>query len=117
MLTATNNLVQFGGTSGIGFESSFVSPTVTFANNTVTDTAGGATGMQFDSVTGPGVVAINGNTITLSNGGNGISFLNVPAIFQLQGTVNNVITGASTPFFAPAGTTTGSILVNGALKP
>jgi hypothetical protein len=117
VLTATNNLVQFGGTSGIGFESSFVSPTVTFANNTVTDTAGGATGMQFDSVTGPGVVAINGNTITLSNGGNGISFLNVPAIFQIQGTVNNVITGASTPFFAPAGTTTGSILVNGVSKP
>jgi hypothetical protein len=117
VLTATHNAVQFTGISGIGFETSIVTPSATFANNTVTDTAGGATGFQFDSVTGPGTVILNGNTVTLSNGGNGIDFLNVPTTFQLQGAISNTITGATTSFFAPPGTTTGSILVNGVATP
>ena len=117
ILNATNNLVQLNAPNGIGFESSLVSPTVTMANNTITGASGSSNGIQFDSVTGPGIVTLNGNTITLSGGGNGITFLSVPTVFQLQGTTSNTITGAGTPFFAPAGTTTGSILVNGQAQP
>ncbi len=121
VLTATGNLIQFGNTNGTGFEMSLVNPSVSIANNQITDFTDGATGMLFDSVTGPGVVAINGNTITLANTGalldRGIIFSSVPASFQLQGTTSNTVSGADTPFFVPAGSTTGSIVVNGAAVP
>ena len=121
VLTATNNLVQFGNTNGTGFQMSLVNPSVSISNNTFTDSTDGATGMLFDSVTGPGVIAINGNTITLTNSGalldRGIIFSAVPTTFQLQGTTSNTISGADTSFLVPAGTTTGSIVVNGAAVP
>lgn len=89
--------------------------------NKFTDTTDGATGMLFDSVTGPGAITINSNTISLANTGGlldrGIIFSSVPTSFQLHGTVSNTVTGADTPFFVPAGSTTGSIIVNGAAVP
>jgi hypothetical protein len=121
VFTATNNMIQFGGTNGTGFEMSLVGPNVSIANNKFTDATDGATGLLFDSVTGPGVIAINNNSFSFANTGalldRGIIFSSVPTTFQLQGTVSNTITGADTPFFAPANSTTGSILVNGAVKP
>jgi hypothetical protein len=36
---------------------------------------------------------------------------------NLTGTQNNTVTGTATPFSVPASTTTGGILVNGAVVP
>ena len=125
-LAVTNNNVQFGATGGTGFRFSLApAATLNLADNSVTDTAGGATGVLFDSVSGPAGLTINGNSVTLSHHGNGIIFSSVtdPVVsgmtysVGLAGTQNNVIQGADTPFSVPASTTTGGILVNGTVVP
>ena len=42
---------------------------------------------------------------------------NVTYLVNLSGTQNNTVQGADTPFYVPAGTTTGQISVNGTLMP
>jgi hypothetical protein len=118
VLAATNNTIQFGGTGGIGFESSLTSPTATFASNKITDSAGGATGFQFDSISSGGVVSMNGNTVTLNGSGSGFVFsgpVSTPK-FQLQSTANNTITGVTSSqyFFVTPSAATGSLLIDGA---
>jgi hypothetical protein len=104
------------------------SAAVALSQNGIFDNTGGATGILFDSVTGPGSIAINGNTIAVPNGGGpdrGIIFTSVTDpvgggttyMVNLIGTQNNSVTGTATPFSVPASTTTGSILVNGAAVP
>jgi Right handed beta helix region len=124
--TVSGNTVQFGATGGTGFRFSLApSASLELATNSVTDTAGGATGVLFDSISGPSNLDINGNTVTLSNHGNGIIFSSVtdPVVSGvtyspiLSGTQNNVISGASTPFSIPSGTTSGGFLVNGTVVP
>lgn len=119
-ITVTNNLAQFGATNGTAFEFSLVSPTVNIASNTITDSTDGATGILFDSLTGPGTVTINDSLINLANQGalldRGIIFSSVTNTIQLIGTQNNLVQNADTNFFAPAGTS-GSILVNGVAVP
>ena len=81
--------------------------------------------MLFDSVTGPASVTIDANAVSLAHHGNGIIFSSVtdPTVsnmtytVNLAGSQNTVIQGANTPFFVPAGTTTGGILVNGTVVP
>jgi hypothetical protein len=128
-LTLASNEVQFGGAHGTGMEFS-VGPngSVALSGNSIFDNTGGATGILFDSVTGPSAIAINGNTIAVPNGGGpdrGIIFTSVtdPVVgsmtylVNLTGTQNNSVTGTATPFSVPASTTTGSILVNGVPVP
>ncbi|HEX4072060.1 MAG TPA: right-handed parallel beta-helix repeat-containing protein [Planctomycetaceae bacterium] len=124
-LTVTGNGVQFGATDGVGYRFSLgPAASLDLANNYVIDSAGGATGVLFDSVTGPGSLSINGNSVDLTNHGNGIIFSSVTApvvsgmtyTVDLSGTTNNVIQGATTAFSAPAGTS-GTILVNGTVVP
>jgi hypothetical protein len=95
------------------------SASVNLASNTVNDTVGGATGILFSSIIGPGTVTINDNQMNLTTLGvdRGIIFSSVTGTIQLIGTQNNVITNANTPFFVPVGTTTGGIFVNGAIVP
>lgn len=117
----SNNLVKFNSANGTGFEMSLAaSSNVNIASNTFVDTVGGATGILFDSVTGPALVTINDNLMNLKNaaGDRGIIFSSVtsPPI-TLSGTLDNVINNATTPFFVPIGTTTGEILVNGSPAP
>jgi hypothetical protein len=128
-LTLASNEVQFGGANGTGMEFS-VGPngSVALNGNSIFDNTGGATGILFDSVTGPSTIAINGNTIAVPNGGGpdrGIIFTSVtdPVVgsmtykVNLTGTQNNSVSGTATPFAVPASTTTGSILVNGVSVP
>jgi hypothetical protein len=124
-LTVTGNGANFGATDGVGYRFSLgPSASLDLANNSVVDSAGGATGVLFDSVTGPGSLSINGNSVDLTNNGNGIIFSSVTApvvsgmtySVNLSGTTNNVIQGATTAFSAPAGTV-GTILVNGTEVP
>jgi len=128
-ITLANNEAQFGGAHGTGMEFSLgPNASVALSGNSIFDNTGGATGILFDSVTGPGTIAINGNTIAVPNGGGpdrGIIFTSVtdPVVgsmtylVNLTGTQNNSVTGTATPFSVPASTTTGTILVNGVPVP
>jgi hypothetical protein len=128
-LALASNEVQFGGANGTGMEFS-VGPngSVALSGNSIFDNTGGATGILFDSVTGPSTIGINGNTIAVPNGGGpdrGIIFTSVtdPVVgsmtyqVNLMGPQNNSVTGTATPFSVPASTTTGTILVNGVPVP
>jgi hypothetical protein len=121
-VTIFDNLAQFNATNGTGYLLALApSSTVNIASNSIGDTAGGATGILFNPINGPASVTINDNNMQLTNQGafpdRGIIFSGVTGTIQLIGTQNNVITNAATPFFVPVGTTTGSILVNGATLP
>src|SRR5262249_15636533 len=120
-INVVNNLAQFGANSGTGFEFSLVTPTVNIASNTITNSTDGTTGILFDSISGRASVTVNDSLIGLTNQGvlldRGIIFSSVTNTIQLFGTLNNVVQNAGTPFFAPFGSTTGSILVNGAPVP
>ncbi len=94
---------------------------MTFAGNDFTDSTDGATGILFDSVTGPTSIRIEDNFINFANTGalvdRGIYFSTVNYdsnnVVRLHGAFNNVIRGTTTPFYVPFGSTTGSIIVNG----
>jgi hypothetical protein len=128
-ITFTNNTVQFGGANGTGMEFSLgPNASVELSGNGIFDNVGGATGILFDSVTGPSAIGIDGNTIAAASGGGpdrGIIFTSVtdPVVggmtymTVLSGTQSNTITGTATPFSVPASTTIGGILVNGAVVP
>ena len=117
-----NSLAQFNSTNGTAFQFALApSSVVNIASNSIVDTQGGATGILFNPINGPGSVTINDNIMQLTNQGafsdRGIIFSGVTGTIQLNGTQNNVITNAATPFFVPVGTTTGDIDVNGADVP
>jgi Right handed beta helix region len=128
-IALSSNTVQFGAANGTGMEFSLgPNASVELSANQIFDNAGGATGILFDSVTGPSTIGIDGNSISVPNGGGpdrGIIFTSVtdPVVSGmtymviLSGTENNTVTGTATPFSVPASTTTGGILVNGAVVP
>jgi hypothetical protein len=119
-MNLANNTIQWDAANGTGFRMSLgASSTANIASNTFTDTIGGATGVLFDSLTGPGNVTMNNNLMNLFNSGadRGIIFSNITNTMQLSGTNDNRIYNAATPFFVPFGTTTGGIFINGSVKP
>ncbi|MCY2968516.1 MAG: hypothetical protein NT069_33645 [Planctomycetota bacterium] len=120
-VSLVNNLVELSGASGTGFKFSTVSPTFTITSNTIRDFTGGSTGMLFDSLTGPGSVTLNSNLIDLSTQSvlldRGIIFSSITNSIQLFGTQNNTIQNSAIDFAVPAGTTTGSVKINGANRP
>lgn len=118
----SNNDVEFSATNGIGFRTSLgAHSAITIVGNDILDSTDGATGMLFDSVSGPTSIRIEDNFINLANSGalvdRGIYFTTVNSdtnnVVRLSGSFDNVIRGATTPFYVPFGTTTGSIIVNG----
>ena len=116
----SNNNAEWDAANGFGYRMSLgASSTVNVASNTFTDTVGGATGLLFDSLTGPGNVTINNNLMNMFNSGTdkGIYFSSITNTIQLSGTDDNRIYNAATPFFVPFGTTTGGFFVNGSVKP
>jgi hypothetical protein len=129
-LNVASNEVQFGAQNGTGFRFSVgASSNVTVTGNSIIDTTDGATGILFDSITAPSTATISGNSITLSDNGSlltqGIIFTsvtdqttsNVTTLLNLAGSQNNTVQGADTPFYAPTGTSTGQISINGTLMP
>lgn len=116
------NQVEFDATNGIGFRMALgASSSVNANQNTIVDTTDGGTGFLFDSILGPGNVTMQNNMISLQNAGGlldrGIIFSSVTDTINLFGTNDNIIAGADTAFFAPAGTTVGGILINGSRLP
>jgi hypothetical protein len=121
-ITVFDNLAQFNATNGTAYLMSLApSSFVNIASNSIVDTQGGATGILFNPILGPGSVTINDNTMQLTSQGafsdRGIIFTGTTGTIQLISTQNNIITNAATPFFVPVGTTTGGIEVNGADVP
>jgi len=132
-LNISSNNFLFGATSGTGMEFSLAgSSTVNISTNSIQDSTDGLTGILFDSITGPGSVALSNNFISLSHNGTlldrGIIFSNVVDTtagstilgVSLSGTNANVIQGlqsGDTAFFVPSGTTSGQITVNGTPMP
>jgi hypothetical protein len=119
-VTIFDNLAQLNAANGTAFRMSLApSAIVNISSNTVNDTVGGATGILFSSVTGPGTFTINDNQMNLTTLGldRGIIFSSVTNTIQLIGSQNNGIFNATTPFFVPVGTTTGEIIVNDLFVP
>jgi hypothetical protein len=120
-ITIFDNLAQFNATNGTAFQMSLApSAIVSISSNTINDTAGGATGILFSSVAGPGTYTINDNLMNMTTLGpdRGIIFSSVTTgTIQLIGTQNNGIFNAATPFFDPVGTSIGEIIVNNVFVP
>ncbi|MGQ0635044.1 MAG: inverse autotransporter beta domain-containing protein [Planctomycetaceae bacterium] len=120
--TLTGNQVRLEGLNGTAFRMTLAgNSSVNISGNSIADHADGGTGILFDSITGPGNVLIEGNVISFADEGGlldrGIIFSTVTNTITLQGTSNNIVSGADTPFFVPASSTNGGIFVNGVRVP
>ena len=121
-LNVYSNDVTFDASSGVGMDFSLAeSAEVYIYQNTVTDNVSGGTGIRFSSIAGPSEVSIDSNRIDLLSSTGildyGIIFSSITDEIALFGTYNNVVNGATTDFFAPVGTTSGHIYVNGSAVP
>lgn len=116
------NQIAFGGTGSTGLDLSLAeSADVAILSNTIIDTGGGGTGMYFRSLNGPSVINVESNTLDFRGPGalidRGIIFGSITDTVTLDGNRNNAIFNATTPFFVPAGTTTGKLNINGVMLP
>lgn len=117
-VTLGGNQVTLDGSGSTGLDFTLAaSADLAVLSNSITDNKGGATGILFNSVAGPSTVEIGGNLIDLKGPGalidQGIIFQAITGTLTLQGSTNNEVRNATTPFFAPQGTTSGRIRVNG----
>ncbi|REK23431.1 MAG: hypothetical protein DWQ45_03545 [Planctomycetota bacterium] len=116
------NQAVFDGTGNVGFDFDLAeSAEVALFSNQVTDDGGAGTGFLFSSLDGPSTILIEDNRLDFLGPAavidEGIIFQSITDQITLQGTQNNIITGATTPFFAPGGSTTGRIRINGVFVP
>lgn len=121
-LTVGGNQITLDGSGATGLDFTLAaSADAAILSNSVIDNIGGATGMLFNSVAGPSTVEIGGNLIDLKGPGaiidQGIIFQAITGTLTLSGSTNNEVRNATTPFFAPQGTTSGKIRVNGSNVP
>lgn len=119
----TQNQIDFKATGGIGLRYSLGGTTTNaIVGNIITDEAGGATGMLFDTVAANSRIQLDGNTINLLASDltthQGIIFTSVTPTIQFSGTTNNLVYNASTPqtvFSIPVNAATGGFYINGSL--
>jgi hypothetical protein len=116
------NSISLNGANSTGFEFNLSQAAdVNVHSNLITDNGGGGTGLEFATVAGAADVTIEDNVIRLLGSGaiidRGIIFSSVTGSVDLFGTLNNTVLTATTPFFAPVGSTTGQILINGVKVP
>jgi hypothetical protein len=116
------NGIAFNGGNGIGMQFDLNDDAnVVFDTNVIVDNEFGGTGILFDDIAAGSTVRFDANSIQLLSSGvvvdRGIVFTTMGETVQLEGTRNNVVNGATTPFTAPSGKTTGSFRLNGAMVP
>jgi len=121
-LNIVGNGIAFNGGNGVGMQFSLADDAnVVLDTNVIIDNAFGGTGFLFDDIAAGSTVRIDGNTMQFKSTGvvvdRGIIFTTMGETVQLSGTRNNVIQGATTPFQAPSGKTTGSFKLNGSNVP
>ena len=130
VMTFASPLINNAVNANIGMAFSLgANSNVNVFDNQINMTNDAGQGMQFTLVQGPSSLNINNNRINISplNGlitiERGINILSTTGAVQLFGTINNTVIirnqqGAGIPyFFAPIGSVTGSILVNGFTQP
>ncbi len=116
------NTMTFAASRGTGMDFTLAgSSTVGLYTNLITDNFDGATAMLFRDVQGPSSIEFAGNEFQFANLGGlsdrGFIFETVDGDVNLLGSVNNLVGGASTPWFVPSGSTSGTFLVNGVRVP
>jgi len=121
-LVLGGNQIAFDSTGSTGFDLSLAeSADVAILSNTIIDEGGGATGMYFRSLNGPSTINVESNTLDFRGPGalidRGIIFGTITDVVTLDGSRNNSILNATTPFFAPAGSTSGKLNINGQMLP
>lgn len=116
------NSVVFAAERGVGMDFELAgSATVGIYSNLITDNFDGATAILMRSVDGPSRIEFAGNELQFGNLGGlsdrGFIFEDVTGDVSLLGAIDNIVGGASVPWFVPAGRTNGSFLVNGVRVP
>lgn len=117
------NQVTFSGANGVGLEFSLAQPAIiSVLSNTVVDEVSGGTGVLFSQVVGGSTIQLEGNLIDLREPTGeitdyGIVFESMTGSTTLTGNGTNRVKNATTPFFVPAGRTTGSVRINGDREP
>ncbi len=117
-----SNTIEFDGAGGTGMLFNLArSAEVEIYKNTITDNVSGATGILFSSIAGPSSVMLQTNTIDLLSTtaiiDRGIIFTSITDTIQSVTPLNNIVNGATTPFFAPAGSIQGHFYVNNVTVP
>ncbi|NQV29163.1 MAG: hypothetical protein HQ518_32825 [Rhodopirellula sp.] len=123
LLTVGSNTLDFNGQNGLGMSLSLQKAgDVNILSNLFTDDGGAATAVLFPTIADLSKVTIENNLLQFNSSSmaidRGIIFQAVETggTISLFGNVDNVITGASTPFFIN-GASTGGIPVNGGFVP
>lgn len=121
-ISAETNTIDFDGSGGAGmFFSLAESADVYLTDNVITDNVSGGTGVLFSQITGPSTVTLQGNEIYLLSDtaiiDRGIIFTSITDTVELLDPVNNIVSGATTSFYAPVGALDGYTYVNGETVP
>jgi hypothetical protein len=124
LMTIQSNVVQFQSTGGTGMRFGLYNRTSDLINmNSITDLAGGATGMLFDGVGSGSAIQFTQNLISLMANDptthRGIIFSQVSPTLTLlapSGSTSNTIYNTTTlanGFSIPTGTAVGGIIIDG----
>jgi hypothetical protein len=123
-LTIASNTLDFNGQNGVGMSLTLLEAgEVGIFSNLLTDDGSGATAVLFPTIADQSRVTIENNQLLFNSASlaidRGIIFQAVETggTISLGGSINNVITGATTPFQIPNNTSTGGFPVNGAFVP
>ena len=124
LLTIASNTLDLNGQNGVGMSLTLQEAgEVGIFSNLLTDDGSGATAVLFPTIADQSTVTIENNQLLFNSASlaidRGIIFQAVETggTISLGGSINNVITGATTPFQIPNNTSTGGIPVNGAFVP
>jgi len=124
LLTIASNTLDFNGQNGVGMSLTLQEAgEVGIFSNLLTDDGSGATGILFPTIADQSTVTIENNQLLFNSASlaidRGIIFQAVETggTILLGGSIDNVITGATTPFQIPNNSSTGGIPVNGAFVP
>jgi hypothetical protein len=124
LLTIASNTLDFNGQNGVGMSLTLLEAgEVGIFSNLLTDDGSGATAVLFPTIADQSRVTIENNQLLFNSASlaidRGIIFQAVETggTISLGGSINNVITGATTPFQIPNNTSTGGFPVNGAFVP
>jgi hypothetical protein len=124
LVTIASNTLDFNGQNGVGMSLTLLEAgEVGIFSNLLTDDGSAATAVLFPTIADQSIVTVENNQFLFNSTAlaidRGIIFQAVETggTISLGGTINNVITGATTPFQIPNNTSTGGIPVNGAFVP
>ncbi len=123
-LSVASNSFDFNGANGTAMSFTLLKASdVVITSNLLNDDGSGATAVLFNSMANLSRVQLDNNLFKFNSSSvaldRGVILSNIETggSVTLFGTVNNTISGATTPYFIPAGMTTGGFFVNGSIVP